>query len=275
MPVPESQRVTVEEGIVVGRGGDRDLRADLFTPPPGAANGVGVLLVHGGGWVQGDRTQLRGYGILLGRAGYTSLACEYRLAPGARWPSQLHDVKAALRWFRANAPRLGIEPGRIAVSGNSAGGHLSLMVAATQNAPAFEGEGGSPGVSTDVAACIAFYAPTVLGRRVEAQVDVVQMLLGEVTDERMAEASPLTYAANPLPPIMLLTGNADETVAEEASLRMYDALRKAGARAELHVFDGAPHAFDAQPLFGRQCAALMQMFLARYVPASAASAAAG
>src|SRR5262245_41430606 len=133
-----SGRVTVEQGVVVGRGGERDLLADVYTPPDGAANGVGVLLIHGGGWVQGDRSQLRGYGILLGRIGYTSVACEYRLAPASKWPAQIHDVKAALRWMRANAGSLNIDPAKIAVSGNSAGGHLSLIVAGTANMPEFE-----------------------------------------------------------------------------------------------------------------------------------------
>lgn len=266
MPVPENQRVAIEEGIVIGRGGDRDLKADLFTPPAAAANGAGVLLVHGGGWVGGERAQLRGYGILLGRYGYTSLACEYRLAPGARWPAQIHDVKAALRWLRANAPRLGVDPEKIAVSGNSAGAHLSLMTAATQNVPEFEGDGGNPGVSTTVKACIAFYAPVLLGTPGVALSDAVAALLGRnAAAERVREASPITYAAAAFPPTMLLTGNKDALVPDESSVRMYGALRDAGAPVELHVFDGAPHAFDALPLYGRQCAVLMQMFLDRHV----------
>lgn len=266
MAIAEGQRVKIEEGIVVGTGGDRELKADLFTPPPGTANGAGVLLVHGGGWVGGDRSQLRGYGILLGRNGYTSLACEYRLAPGARWPAQLHDVKAALRWFRANAPRLGVDPDKIAVSGNSAGGHLSLMTAATQNSEPFEGSGGNPGVSTSVAACIAFYAPVLLGAPGAPLSDAVRALLGrDSADERVREASPIAHASASFPPTMLLTGNRDELVPDESSVRMYTALRDAGAKAEVHIYEGAPHAFDALPVYGRQCAVLMETFLDRHV----------
>ncbi len=103
-------RVTIEQGVVVGSGGGRELRADVFTPPPGASNGAGVLLVHGGGWRSGDRSQLRGYGILLGRIGYTCVTCEYRLVDEAKWPAQIHDVKAALRWMRASGDRLAIDP---------------------------------------------------------------------------------------------------------------------------------------------------------------------
>src|SRR6185295_7985433 len=138
-----STRVETET-VQVGQVEGRDLLADLYRPPE--PNGCGVLLVHGGAWIQGDRTQLRGYGILLGRIGYTCLACEYRLAPAGQWPDQIDDVNTALRWFHAEAAALGVDPAKIAVSGNSAGGHLALMAAASPVAP--------------VAAVVAFYAPT-------------------------------------------------------------------------------------------------------------------
>ena len=82
--MPETDRVQVKT-VDVGRGGDQALRADLYVPP--APNGAGLLLIHGGSFVHGDRSQLRGYGIQLGRLGYTSLACEYRLAPQNKWPA--------------------------------------------------------------------------------------------------------------------------------------------------------------------------------------------
>jgi acetyl esterase/lipase len=257
-------RVTVEEGVVVGTGGGRELRADVFTPPEGASNRTGLLLVHGGGWRSGDRAQLRGYGILLGRIGYTCVACEYRLVDEAKWPAQIHDVKAALRWMRANSDRLGIDPAKIAVSGNSAGGHLSLMVAGTQNVAEFEGAGGSAGAGTDVAACIAFYGPALLGRPGAALADIVGQLLGG--DSALVDAaSPISHVNASWPPTMLITGNKDELVPPESSFAMYKALTDAGAKAELHVYEGAPHAFDAISEFGRQCASIMDLFLDRHV----------
>lgn len=276
MTTAPAGRVAIEEGVVVAKGGGRDLRADIFTPPDGMSNGAGVLLVHGGGWRNGDRKQLRGYGILLGRIGYTLLACEYRLSGEAQWPAQIHDVKAALRWMRANADRLNIDPSKIAVSGNSAGGHLSLMLGGTQNMPEFEGDGGNPGVSTEVAASVAFYAPAQLWgrenrRRTEAgeRADVIGLLMAgkehaEVPEARLREASPIEYAAK-CPPTALFHGSKDELVPHEASVRMYRALDDAGVPAELHVYDGAPHAFDALPAFGRQCASIIELFLDRHV----------
>lgn len=267
MAEPQTGRVTIDEGVVFGRGGGRDLKCDVFMPPQQGAGRPGVLLVHGGGWRQGDRSQLRGYGILLGRLGYVCVACEYRLSGEAKWPAQIHDVKAALRWMRANASNLGIDPKKIAVEGNSAGGHLSLMIAGTPNMPEFEGDGGNAGVPTDVAACIAFYAPTRFRRPgvdMSQLRDAVAFLFGaDVTEETVDKASPIEHAKGGFPPTMLLTGNTDQLVDYRESVRMHRALADAGVPAELHVFDGLPHAFDAMPDFGRQCASLMALFLDR------------
>ncbi|HXF50809.1 MAG TPA: alpha/beta hydrolase [Dehalococcoidia bacterium] len=262
----QSGRVTIETGVVFGTGGGRELRCDVYRPPEGTSNGCGVLLIHGGGWMQGDRTQLRGYGILLGRKGYTCVACEYRLSGEAKWPAQLHDVKAALRWMRANARTLAIDPGKIAVEGNSAGGHLALMLGATPNAPEFEGDGGHPGVSTEVAAVIAFYAPALLGASGLPLSGPVAALMGPgATHDDVLRASPVTYARREFPPTQLFHGTKDELVPVSESLRMFEALRDAGARVELHAYEGAPHAFDALPDFGRQCAEIMALFLDRHV----------
>lgn len=272
MTAPDTGRVTIEEGVIFGTGGGRELRCDIFTPPGTPRHAPGILLLHGGGWSGGDRTQLRGYGILLGRLGYACVASEYRLSGEATWPAQLHDSKAALRWMRANATRLGIDPSRIAVSGNSAGAHLSLMVAGTPNLPEFEGEGGNPGVDTSVAASVAIYAPVQLGGPAALSQAVSALMGPNPSASALAGASPLTHAKASFPPTLLLHGNADDLVPANASLDMYRALVKAGAPAELHIYAGQPHAFDAAPAFGRQCAAIMDLFLKRYVVDSSATA---
>jgi acetyl esterase/lipase len=255
-------RVTTREGVVFGTGGGRDLRCDIFLPPPAVKNGAGVLLVHGGGWSQGDRSQLKGYGILLGRRGYTCISSEYRLTGEALWPAQIEDVKCALRYFRANAGDLGVDPDRIVVSGNSAGGHLSLMAAAA--APdSFEGSGGNAGVSSSVAAAISFYPPTGLAKRSWGGLPA---LFGKgASEETMLGASPLTYAKPGYPPTLIIQGNRDEIVPEAEATTMYDALNKAGVPVELHMFAGQPHGFDADPKLGRQCAEIMLSFMDRFV----------
>ena len=242
-------RVEVET-VEVGAAGERTLQADLYRPP--APNGCGVLLVHGGAWYQGDRSQLRGYGILLGRVGYTCLACEYRLTPGGQWPAQIDDVNVALRYLHEHAPELGVDPAKIAVSGNSAGGHLALMAAAKPVAP--------------IAAVVAFYPPTDLVSGLErGSGPLMSVLFADPSDDALAAASPIRYASADFPPTMLITGNHDEVVSWHDSDDMYHRLRAAGAKAELHVFEGLPHAFDRLPEFGRHCANLIALFLDRHV----------
>lgn len=263
MPDRQPGRVSVEERVIFGTGGGRDLHCDVFLPPEPSTDRTAILLVHGGGWMQGDRSQLRGYGILLARYGFVCIASEYRLSGEAIWPAQIHDVKAALRWVRANADHYGIDPDKIAVSGNSAGAHLALMLAGSTNGQ-LEGDGGNAGVSTAVAACIAIYPPTEL--RVTHPKDAIGMLLGgEATREIEDGASPLTYANCDFPPTMLVHGNADEVVPVDASFAMYHALNAAGAAVELHIYDGAPHAFDAERDFGHQVADLIALFIDRKV----------
>jgi len=262
----DAGRVTVETGVVYGQGGGRDLHCDVYTPPGEVKGAPAVILVHGGGWRTGDPTQLRGYGILLGREGYVCIAPEYRLVTESPWPAAIHDVKAAIRWVRANAGPLGIDPDRIAIEGNSAGAHLALLAAATTGLDEFEGEGGNPGVSTEVAACLAVYPPTVLASGEVLVGAVPWAAISDIPDTALAAAaSPLSHVRSGLPPTLLIHGTNDTTVPVAASLRMYEALSAAGVAVDLHLYAEQPHAFDAQPEFGRQCAAEMLLFLGRYV----------
>ncbi len=265
MAIPESGRVSIEEGVVFGTGGGRELRCDIYTPPGAPKNAPSVLLVHGGGWSSGDRSQLRGYGILLGRQGFVCVASEYRLSGEAPWPAQIHDVKAALRWMRANHERLGIDPQRIAISGNSAGGHLVLMMGGTPNVPEFEGDGGNPGVDTSVAAVLSFYPPTDFGDAAKLSTAVAALMGPNASADAVRGASPVTWANKDFPPTAFFHGTKDELVAANESLKMYRRLIEAGASAELHIYADEPHAFDSAPLLGRQCADIMALFLKRYV----------
>lgn len=262
----QAGRVRVENDVVFGTGGGRDLKCNVYHPPVEGSGRPAVLLVHGGGWMTGDRTQLHGYAILLGRLGYVCVSTEYRLAGEAKWPAQIHDVKACLRWMRANADTLGIDPEKIAIEGNSAGAHLALMAAGTPNEPEFEGEGGHAGVPTHVAACIAIYGPTILHGEGENLNKAMEFLFGRgATAEDARRASPITWASANFPPTLIVTGNKDELVPVQWNLAMYNKLAEVGASVELHVYADQPHAFDREPPFGRQVADIMRLFLERYV----------
>lgn len=259
--------VTLEENVVFARYGARALRCDVFRPPEASGRSRGLLLVHGGAWTMGDKSQLRGYGFLIGREGTVCVASEYRLANEARWPAQIHDVKAAIRWMRANADALGIDPDRIAVCGASSGAHLALISAGAPDVPALEGDGGNGEVSSKVAAAISFYGPTRLERGGAMLRDSVAKLLGDdASDARFREASPVTYVSPTFPPTMLLHSNRDDLVPREQSVSFAEALLRAGARVESHFFDNVPHMFDGDKRLGRLSATLVNSFLARYLP---------
>jgi acetyl esterase/lipase len=218
-------------------------------------NGAGVVLIHGGSYQRGDRGQLRGYGIALGRAGYTCLACEYRLAGEAKWPAQIDDVHTALAYFHGHPRSLGVRNDGVAVVGNSAGGQLALLAAGLGEQP--------------IAAVAAFYsAVDFLGEdaRAKGAPDALTYLLGaDVSESRLASISPVSHVRADFPPTLLVTGNQDEMIHWGESLKMYQALMDAGAAAELHIFNGAPHAFDLSPSRGRQCASLLALFFDRHL----------
>ncbi|MEM9621202.1 MAG: alpha/beta hydrolase [Pseudomonadota bacterium] len=241
-------RVQVEAVTYQGTGG-HTLQGNLYHPPQ--PNGVGILLIHGGSYVQGDRAQLHGYGIQLGRLGYTSLACEYRLAPQHKWPAQLDDVQDALGLFHQRAAELSVSTDSIVAWGNSAGGQLALMAAALQAHP--------------IAATVALYAPADFlgpGARALGAPQAMQFLVGDEDIETVLHnMSPLNHARADFPPTLLMTGNQDELVAWQDSHALYLKLLEAGAACELHVFDGAAHAFDLQPQYGRLCVTLGDVFL--------------
>lgn len=258
-------RVTIEEAVPVGRRGDRELLVDIYRPPEPLETRPGVLLIHGGGFQMGDRKQLTWYGLMLGRRGYLCVACEYRLAREALWPAQIHDVKTALRWMRANAGELGIDRERIAVWGHSAGAHLALIAGGTRNHPPFEGEGGNAGAGTDLAAVVAYYGPAELWRAEEGW-SPIEVLFGEDgTAEQGRSASPLSYVDGSYPPTLLIHGAADATVPVGQSTLMYEALSEAGAPVELLILADQPHAFDLDRTMGRLAMNTGALFLDRYL----------
>jgi acetyl esterase/lipase len=244
---PEAANVAVEKNVVFGKGGDMDLRCDLYRPAPGTEKRMATIHLHGGGFTGGSKDALAERIRPFAARGYLAIAAQYRLAGQAKWPSQIEDVKAAIRWARASAKSLGIEPARIAVVGYSAGGHLALMAAGTQNQPDLEGRGGNAGAGTEVAACAAYYAVT------------------ELSPGRDGAASPITHVGKSSPPTVLFHGMADTTVPLESSQRFMQLLRDAGVTTELHTFAGAPHAFDSMPEAASTCALLADFFFDRYI----------
>lgn len=255
--------VSTESDVVFGKGGELDLRCDVYRPPPGVTKRMATIHIHGGGFTGGSKTALTERIRPYAARGYVAIAPQYRLAGQAKWPAQIEDVKAAIRWTRANARTLGIDPDRIAVIGHSAGGHLALMAAGTQNRPELEGRGGNPGVGTKVAACVAYYPSTEARPRRDGTVHVLLAPGSDAAAHRAA--SPTTYVARGFPPTVIFHGVADTTIPIESSQRFFQLLRDVDVPTELHSFAGAPHSFDRVPEFAAACTHLADLFIDRYV----------
>ena len=261
----------VEKDVDFGTGGGRELRVDIYSPANNPGNAPCILQIHGGGWRMGARDMpgMVAFGTLLSQRGYVCVSAEYRLSGEAPWPAQIHDAKAALRWTRANATGLGIDPNRVSLLGKSAGAHIALMMAATQDDPAYEGDGGTPGVSTAFSSALTFYPPTRMARRGIAASDAVKALMGTNHNEAaLLEISPLEHVGKKaFPPTLLLHGNKDVVVSPGDSTAMYEALNKAGVPVELHMYAGLPHGFDNEaPHYQRQCADIIDLFVKAHVP---------
>ncbi len=255
--------VSMEKDVVFGKGGGMDLRCDIYRPPAGTEKRMATIHFHGGGFRAGNKESLSERVQPLASRGYVAITAQYRLSGQAKWPSQIEDAKALIRWTRANAGRLGIQADRIAVVGYSAGGHLALFTAGTADRPEFEGSGGNPGVSTKVAACVAYYPVTGVRPRADGSADA--LLPPGSNEAAHRAASPTSYITSAFPPTVIFHGLEDVTIPVESSQRLFQQLRDVKVPSELHTFDGVPHVFDSHPEFADPSGALADLFMDRLV----------
>lgn len=242
-PVPHGCRYVPDQVFgTAGRGG-RDLRMHLYARASAGERAPGVVFVHGGGFVEGFPEMLIRYAAHLAARGYVTASIDYRLAHEARFPAALEDAKCAMRWMRANAREIGLDPDRLGVAGGSAGGYLAATVASTPGL--FEGDGGNPGVFSGAAAGVLWYPAVDLSRAGDtaAMAVAVKNLFGADDDARAVEASPITHAAH-APPTLTFTGDADPIVPVDHVRAYHDALRSAGVANDLVIVPGAGHSFD-------------------------------
>ncbi len=150
--------IAVRQDFVYGKGGDRDLHADLAWPKNATAPMPAIIRIHGGGWIGGSYHWQGGIEDFE-RHGYFAATIEYRLDNVAKWPAQIQDCKCAVRWLRANAAKYNVDPNRIGVMGDSAGGHLVACLD-TMTDKSLEGDGGYAGVSSAVQAVVDYFGPT-------------------------------------------------------------------------------------------------------------------
>ena len=228
----------VEYAVAAGM----SLKLDSYVPD-GPGPFPAVILVHGGGWNAGDKSggPKKGYMVplhtALEKAGFAWFEINYRLAPKAPYPACIEDVETAIRWVKAHAAQYHLDAKRIALSGESAGGHLVALAAVRADE------------STRLAAIVPFYGRfDVIGDLKPGGPmtgNLTQLFASQVFDERtqklMREASPMFAVKAGLPPFLLVHGTVDQSVPYQQSVELQQRLKTAGVPCELLTIKGGVH----------------------------------
>jgi len=233
-------------------GADRKEKADLYLPAEAAADRrfPAVVIIHGGGWSGGEKRAAReiNIGTTLAKNGYVGMSIDYALAKKEgttpTWPQNLHDCKTAVRWLRANAARLHVDPDRIGAIGGSAGGHLASMLAVTSVKDGLDPAAPYGEFPCTVRCAVDLYGPMLWFS--QRDISMFRKTRAEAP-ELYRQASPLAYVDKNDPPILILHGTADTTVSVDDSKAFDEALTKAGVEHQLVIVDGAPHSFHLEP----------------------------
>jgi acetyl esterase/lipase len=227
-----------------------------------------IVWVHGGAWRAGSRTRVPV--TALTKHGFTIASVDYRLSPVARFPAQVHDIKAAIRFLRSNASAYGIDPDRIAIAGNSAGGHLAALVGVTNQHKELEGDIGTANVSSDVQAIVSYYGAsnlqTILSQStphgLSVRVPALELLLGKEVCHRLRDgdrrgddkaaqpeanlkiaklASPVEHVDKSDPPLLLLHGDQDPQMPINQAHELFGRYKKLNRIVEFEVIYGSAH----------------------------------
>jgi acetyl esterase/lipase len=263
--VPVETRTAIEFANVDGR----SLLLDLHRPRESAGPLPTIVVVHGGGWRRGDRADhAEGRQIPLAAAGFAVASVDYSLSGEAKFPAPLLDLRRAVRWLRADAGELGIDPDRVGVLGASSGGHLAALLALAGNA--FERADAHTSADASVGA-VVLLCPVIDAARWDEELAsaatpspgtfaasrpswplprLAAALLGVDNASTMpglaASANPLTYVGRrEMPPFLILHGDADSLVPLSHSERMHASLRDAGGEATLLIVADGDHEAEA------------------------------
>ncbi|MBI4401437.1 MAG: alpha/beta hydrolase [Nitrospirae bacterium] len=257
------------QSLVYGMAGGQELRLDLYQPSTYGGlhdpdtGAPGIVVIHGGSWQSGDKSQLLALNRYLAARGYLVAAINYRLAPRWPFPAARDDVVAALAYLKGHASDLGLDPNRLALLGRSAGGQLALLVAYTAEDPAIRG-------------VVAFYTPAdmrygyanpgnpaVIDSRgiLEAYLGGSPNYVPDVYDA----ASPLNFVDARTPATLLIHGGRDEFVLPAQSERLAARLAQAGRPHFLLRLPWATHGCDAN--FSGPCGQLSTYAIERFLAA--------
>lgn len=245
----------------------QDLKMDIIFPREAAKPVPGIVWICGGGWLEMSTCAHLAYLTELARCGFVVASVQYRTSNEAKFPAQLMDVKAAIRYLRAHAARYHLDPGRMGVMGESAGGHLTAMAALTGKEKAFD-QGDYLEYSSEVQAACPWYVPTDVTKMPvdiprDMQAAPESLLIGMNAALHMEEAlkaCPVSYVTEDAPPFLILHGMNDHTVPFQQGGILHDALEAKGNDVTLLAIEEADHA-DRQ-FFQRQMWKIIEDFFA-------------
>ncbi len=256
-------RAELKTDIEFARVGEVSLTLDAFVPE-GPGPFPTCILVHGGGFTKGDKTSfIKPLFEPLGKAGFAWFTINYRLAPAHRWPACLDDVETAIHWVRSHAKEYKVDTTRIALIGESAGGHLVSMAGVRS-------QGG-----TGLAAVVPFYAPHDLEFQADNRKSVGPGLAGlfgiseDLNDgsrKILLGASPSQFVKAGPPPFLLIHGDKDDKVPYEQSLRFQKKMKEAGNTCDLITIPGGSHGMGGWEKLNSKYAGEMIAWLRRVMP---------
>lgn len=247
----QQNAVKVETNVEYSNPDNQHLQLDIARPE-GDGPFPAVLCIHGGGFRAGNRQSYSGLIKKFAERGYVAATVTYRLAPKYPFPAAVHDVKAAVRWLRANARTYRIDPNRIGVTGGSAGGHLAQFLGVTSDVAMFEGDGGNPRESSKVQCVVNYYGPSDFTKSYGKSVDAAEVLplfLGgnlEQEPRKHIIASPLYWVTPNAAPTLQIHGTKDTYVAFEQAEWLIERLKAAHVEARLLRLEGAGHGFKGE-----------------------------
>jgi acetyl esterase/lipase len=233
---------------------EQPLSLDVYQPDTPAQEPLpAVIVVHGGSWSGGDKSDFPRWDWWLTQHGFVVFDIQYRLAPQPNWQTATGDVKCAIGWVKRNATQYNVDPQRIALLGRSAGGHLALLAAYTPQEPALEPSCDAP--DTSVQAVISFYGPAdlVWGYNNPANPDVIdgpgtlRRFLGgdpQSAAEVFAVASPVNHVGPNTPPTLLLHGGRDQLVGQRHAELLAERLQAANVAHQTVYIPYGQHGFD-------------------------------
>jgi acetyl esterase/lipase len=228
---------TIQLDVVYNTQDENVQRMDIYYPST-IGPWPALVFVHGGGWSDGDKTWLV---FNASQYGYLMASINYRMYPAARFPAMIEDVKCAIRYLRAHASQYNLDPGRIGVSGHSAGGHLASL-AGLAGPDAGWDVGPYLDQSSRVQAVIPISGPSDLLRPFEEQVrGIIDNAFGP---QQLVSGSPLTYVHPNAPPFLIVHGDQDDVVPVGQAYLLHDALARMQVPAELLILHNGGHGLE-------------------------------